>query len=82
LLPNPLLLLHRKRKSSCKTNTQSVFGSVVAVVFQNIFHSKMYQNNIFFIFKKLFLISAHQNDLKISKKNINLKKNIYFLKCF
>ena len=24
---------------------------------------------IFFIFKKLFLISAHQNDLKIQKKN-------------
>jgi hypothetical protein len=60
-----------------------VFGSVVAVVFQNIFHSKIYQNNIFFIFKKLFLTSAHQNNLKISKKNINLKKkNIYFFKCF
>jgi hypothetical protein len=60
-----------------------VFGSVVAVVFQNIFYSKIYQNNIFFIFKKLFLTSAHQNNLKISKKNINLKKkNIYFFKCF
>jgi len=33
----------------------------------------MYQNNIFFIFKKLFLISAHQNDLKILKK-FNLKQ--------
>jgi len=58
-------------------NTQSVFGSVVAVVFQNIFHSKIYQNNIFFIFKKLFLTSAHQNNQKISKKNINLKKKKY-----
>ena len=38
-----------------------VFGSVVAVTF----HSKTYQNNIFFILKKLFLTSAHQNDLKI-----------------
>jgi hypothetical protein len=54
-----------------------VFGSVVAVVFQNIFHSKMYQNNIFFIFKKLFLTSAHQNDLKISKKKFK-KKNLFF----
>jgi hypothetical protein len=34
----------------------------------------MYQNNIFIIFKKLFLISEHQNDLK-TPKNINLKKN-------
>jgi hypothetical protein len=56
-----------------------VFGSVVAVVFQNIFHSKIYQNNIFFIFKKLFLTSAHQNNLKISKKNINLKKKKIFI---
>jgi hypothetical protein len=32
------------------TYTKNVFGSVVAVVFQNIFHSKIYQNNIFFIF--------------------------------
>jgi hypothetical protein len=36
----------------------------------------MYQNNIFFIFKKLFLISVHQNDLKILKKLIFFK-NIF-----
>ena len=47
-------------------------GSVVAVPFQNVFYLKMYQNNIFFIFKNLFLRSAHQNDLK-TPKNINLK---------
>jgi len=41
--------------------------SVVAVVFQSVFHLKMYQNNIFFIFKNLFLRSAHQNDLKTPK---------------
>jgi hypothetical protein len=51
-----------------------VFGSVVAVVFLSIFHSEMYQNNVFFIFLKSFLISAHQNDLKTHKKNINLKQ--------
>jgi hypothetical protein len=45
-----------------------MFGNVVTVVFQNAFHSEKYQNNIFFIFKKLFLISAHQNDLKTIKK--------------
>jgi hypothetical protein len=39
--------------------------SVVVVAFQNAFYSEMYQNNIFF--KKLFLISAHQNNLKTPK---------------
>jgi hypothetical protein len=47
------------------------------------FYPEIYENDIFFIFKKLFLISSHQNDLKILKKNINLKyrkkkfKNIF-----
>jgi hypothetical protein len=45
---------------------------LVAVAFQNTFYLEMYQNNIFFIFKKLFLKSGHQNDLK-HQKNINLK---------
>jgi len=31
----------------------------------------MYQNDIFFIFKKLFLRSGHQNNLKTYIKNIN-----------
>jgi len=34
---------------------------------------KIYQNNIFFILKKLFLTSAHQNNLK-TLNNINLKQ--------
>jgi hypothetical protein len=45
---------------------------------------EIYQNNIFFIFKKLFLISTHQNDLKTqniyqfeAKKKI---KKLIFLK--
>jgi hypothetical protein len=46
----------------------SVFGKVVVLAFQNVFHSEMHQNNIFFIFKKLFLILAHQNDSKTLKK--------------
>jgi hypothetical protein len=45
----------------------SLFDSVVAVAFQITFRVKMYANNVFFIFKKLFLISAHQNDMKILK---------------
>jgi hypothetical protein len=49
-----------------------VFESIVAVAFQSVFHSEMHQNNKFFIFKKLFLTSAHQNNLK-TPKNINLK---------
>jgi hypothetical protein len=35
----------------------------------------MYQNNIFFIFKKLFLRSAYQNNPKYTKKLIFNKKN-------
>jgi hypothetical protein len=45
---------------------------VVAVVVENAFYLEMDENNIFFVFLKLFLISAHQNNLKILK-NINLK---------
>jgi len=43
-----------------------MFGScVVAVVFSKCF---LLGNALKFIFKKLFLISAHQNDLKTPKK--------------
>jgi len=53
-----------------------VFDIVVLVIFKNIFHSK-YIKIIFFL-KKLFLTPAHQNDLKIYKKN--LQKNYFFTK--
>jgi hypothetical protein len=49
-----------------------VFGSVVAVAFQNAFHSEVHQIYIY-IYLKLFLTSAHQNELK-TPKNINLKQ--------
>jgi hypothetical protein len=47
----------------------------------------MHQNNIFFIFKKLFLTSTHQNDMKTLKKNYfevkkKNKKYIFFQKRF
>jgi hypothetical protein len=47
---------------------------MVIVAYQITFYLKMYQNNIFFIFKKLFLITAHQNNIKTQKKYINLKQ--------
>jgi hypothetical protein len=52
-----------------------VFGSVIAVVFQKTFYSENHQKYIFLIFKKLFLISAHQNDQK-TPKNINIKQKL------
>jgi len=60
-----------------------VFGSVVAVAFQNIFRSEIHQNNIFFYLKNLFLTSVDQNNLK-TLKNINLKKKklIFFKNAF
>ena len=41
-----------------------MFDSIVVVVFQITFHAEMHVNDIFFIFKKLFLISVYQNDPK------------------
>jgi hypothetical protein len=41
-----------------------VFGSVVAGAFQITFRAKMHANDVFFIFLKSFLTSAHQNDPK------------------
>jgi hypothetical protein len=55
-----------------------LFESVVAIVFQNVFHTEMHQNNFYFIFKKLFLKSVYQNDPKHIKKLNFLKIN--FLK--
>jgi len=48
------------------------------VAFQSAFRVEIYQNDVFFIFKKLFLKSAHQNDSKHTKKNNFSKKNEFF----
>jgi hypothetical protein len=45
-----------------------VIDSVVAVAFQITFCIEMHANNIFIIFKKSFLISAHQNDPKATNR--------------
>jgi hypothetical protein len=42
----------------------SVFGSVTAVAFQIAFRVEIHANDIFFIFLKSFLTSAHQNNPK------------------
>ena len=42
-----------------------MFESVVTVVFENIFCLEIHENDIFFIFKKLFLILVNENNLKI-----------------
>jgi len=39
-------------------------GSMVVIAFQNVFRLEMHRNNFL---KNLFLISAHQNDVKIKK---------------
>jgi hypothetical protein len=51
-----------------------LFESVVAIAFQSAFYAEMHQND-FFIFKKLFLRSAHQNDPKHKKNYFLAKKN-------
>jgi hypothetical protein len=39
-----------------------VFDSVAAVIFQSVCYLEIYLNNIFLIFKKLFLTLILQND--------------------
>ena len=52
---------------------------VITVAVQSVFRLKMHQNEKIFIFKKLFLISAHQNALKTKKNYFKQKKNSKFL---
>ena len=49
--------------------------SVVAVDFKSVFYLKIHQNNIFFIFKKLFFILV----LKKQKKYFETKKLNFFI---
>jgi len=56
-----------------------VFGIVVAVAVQNVFCLEMHQNKVFFLKKKLFLTSAHQNNLK-KKIHFKHKKKIQNLR--
>jgi hypothetical protein len=53
-----------------------MFESVVTVVFQSVFSSKMHQNNIFFIFLKIIF---YINTSKLYEKIKKIKK-LFFLK--
>ena len=52
----------------CGSFTKGVFENVLAVVFQSVFRSEMYQNNVFFHFLKLIF------DISTSKRSKNTKK--------
>ena len=50
------------------------------VVFQSFFRVKIYLNDIFFIFKKLFFRLTYQNDSKYKNNNLFLIKKNYIFK--
>jgi hypothetical protein len=71
---------HKSKKNSevvIKLQVRFTFveGNVIAVIFQSGFMPKCIKIIFFLFFKKLFLRSAHQNDLKHIKKLIFHKKN-------
>jgi len=58
----------------------SLFESVVAVVFQSVFHSEMHQNEVFFYFLKIiFEISISKRSKTYKKIDFLAKKKINFL---
>jgi len=46
---------------------------VILIIFYNIFHLKIHENNIFYFLKKLFLILTHQTIQKYLKQIISCK---------
>jgi hypothetical protein len=54
--------------SKGKFNSEMWLKVWLWLFFKVFFYLEMYQNNIFLFFFKLYLISAHQNDLKTPKK--------------
>jgi hypothetical protein len=53
-----------------------MFGSVVVVAFQSVFHSEKYVNNIFLFFKIIFEISTLKLFKNIKNILIQSKKKI------
>jgi len=49
-------------------HTTGLFKIVVAVAVQSVFCLEMHQSEVFLFFKKLFLTSTYQNDMKTLKK--------------
>ena len=62
-----------------KTRMDRIFESVVVVALQITFRAEIYQNNVFYIFKKLFLKLARQNDPKHTKKIIFYGHSVFIL---
>jgi hypothetical protein len=69
------------RRCMSRERERGMFESVVVVAFQSVFHAELHQNDVFFIFKKLFLRSAHKNEPKhanfffiFSKTKLNFLK--------
>ena len=61
-----------------KIKFKCLFGSLVAVAFQNVFHVEMYQNNIYFLFFKFIFKINTSKQFKIYKKlNFNKKNNFF-----
>jgi hypothetical protein len=50
-----------------------MFGNVIIFAFQNVFYSKMYQNNIFYFLKLIFNISTSKWSENTHKKLISNK---------
>jgi hypothetical protein len=67
-LLNNILAEWRNKSGSCTIDILVIGLSVSGAVIFKIFFTRKYIKIIFFIFKKLFLTSAHQNDLKTLKK--------------
>jgi hypothetical protein len=61
-----------------KTRMDRIFESVVVVALQITFRAEIYQNNVFYIFKKSFLKLARQNDPKHKKINFLQNKFNFF----
>jgi hypothetical protein len=46
-----------------------LFGSVIAIIFQNTFHAEIYRNDIFFLFFKNYFWDQHIKTIQNIKKN-------------
>jgi hypothetical protein len=57
------------------SHTTGLFEIVVTVAVQSVFCLEMHQSEVFLFFKKIFLTSTYQNDMKTLKK-FHLKKQI------
>jgi len=61
--------------------------SVVVIIFQSVFHSEKYVNNVFLLFKNHFwdqhikMIWKHQKHINLKQKKFNFFKNTFQTHC-